>query len=421
MWFMGDTAWAYVTDSVEEKHDRAAAEQYVVRRAAQGFNVIHLMLLNEAGWPNRGGPPWTDIAKEQINPAYFQEADQRIAFANARGVVTGLALAWGNKGRKEPYSWGRFPDPAARRRYARYAAARYSAFEVYFLVSGEWHGEVRSRKSTEAELRREFGEIGDALRAADPHRRMIGIHPMTAHGSTREFNTSATWMDFADYQQNYRELHGRALASRVVAKPVVNSEYGYYLRDQNGDGQVDKPHSYTVDDIRHATWDIAMAGTYFVTGFGSTYMGGIRHPTTFLPADPKNRSWEEQIGRVKRLFESLDYWRLEPHDELVSCPVARSEDRATSVEVADRHVALTRAPATVYWCLAEPGRTYLVYLRGTRAPVTLRTGVDANWTVSRHDPRTGTAGADSSPVRGGVVPLMAPDEQDWVFVVQRRG
>lgn len=421
MWFMGDTAWAYVTDSNEEKHDRAAAERYLTNRAAQGFNVIHLMLLNEAGWPNRGGPPWQDIGREQINPAYFQEADQRIAFANTRGVVTGLALAWGNKGRNEPYSWMRLPGLEARLRYARYVAARYSAYDVYFLVSGEWHGEVRSRKSDEATIRREFVGIGDALRGADPHRRMIGIHPMTAHGSTREFNAAATWMDFADYQQNYRDLHERALASRAVAKPVINSEYAYFLRDQNGDGQVDKPHSYTVDDIRHATWDIAMAGTYLVAGFGSTYMGGNRHPTPFLPDDPRNRPWEEQIGRVKRFFESREYWRLEPHDELLACRVPRGEDRASRVEVADRPVALTRAPAVSYWCLAEPGREYAIYVRGTRAPVALTTSADARWTVERHDPRTGAVVEVATPGTGPAVALAAPDEQDWVFVVRRRG
>jgi hypothetical protein len=95
MWFMGDTAWAYVTDSVEEKHDRSTAERYLSNRADQGFNAIHFMLISEAGWGNRGGPPWTDIASERINPAYFQEADHRIAFANAKDVVTGVVVAWG--------------------------------------------------------------------------------------------------------------------------------------------------------------------------------------------------------------------------------------------------------------------------------------------------------------------------------------
>jgi hypothetical protein len=48
-WFFGDTAWAYFTDILAEKHDRKAAEAYVTRRASQGFNVIHCMLPSEGG------------------------------------------------------------------------------------------------------------------------------------------------------------------------------------------------------------------------------------------------------------------------------------------------------------------------------------------------------------------------------------
>lgn len=418
MWFMADTAWAYLTDSAEEKHDRAAAERYLSNRAAQGFNAIHVMLLNEAGWSNQGGPPWTDIAGEKINPGYFREADQRIAFANANGVVTGIVVAWGNKGRKEPYSWGRFPGVEARKRFARYAAARFSAYDTYFVVSGEWHGEIRSRPAPAGEVLQEFVALGDALRAADPHRRMMGIHPMTAHGSTREFNGPAKWMDFADYQQNYRDLHERALASRAVAKPVVNSEYGYYLRANNPAGVVDKPHSYSVDDMRHATWDIVMAGAYFVTGFGSTYMGGLRHPTTFLPDDPKNTPVVREIGNVKRILESLEYWRLEPHDELLASGAPRTADRATQVEVGDRHVTRTQAPATTYWCLADPGRTYLVYVRGTTLPVRVTIAPGGTMKATRHDPRDAAAENVPVTINSGNATLMPPDERDWVFVLR---
>jgi hypothetical protein len=246
---------------------------------------------------------------------------------------------------------------------------------------------------------------------------MMGIHPMTAHGSTREFNGAAKWMDFADYQQNYREQHARALASRVVEKPLINSEYAYYLRAQNPAGVVDKPHSYSVDDMRHATWDIAMAGAYFVAGFGSTYMGGIRHPTTFLPDDPKNTPMAEQLGKVKQFFGSLEYWKLEPHDELLACEAPRTEDRATQVEVGDRHVTRTQAPATTYWCLANPGRTYVVYVRGTKSPVEVKVSKADAWKATRFDPRTGRSEPATLQMASGRAKVQAPDDQDWVFVI----
>lgn len=359
-WFLGDTAWALVTDSKSEKHDRAAAARYLQKRAGQGVNVVHTMLLSEAGWSNQGGPPFLDLASESINPDYWREVDHRIALANRAGIVCGLAIAWGDKQGKETYPWRRFPSIEARLRYARYIAARYSAFDVYFLVAGEWHAEIRTRNSTEKAIREEFFRIGEALDVADPHNRMIGIHPMTSHGSVREFIT-ARWMTFGDYQQNYNDLHERVLLSIKNNKPVVNSEYGYFLRDQSGDGVPDKDNSTSLESMRHATWDIVMAGAYPITGFGTTYFGGNRDPGPFDLDAPKNQPWEEQYSLIRKFFTQVEWWKLEPHDEILQCTTPRSKDRPELKQLAP--------PATTYWCLAEPARQYVIYMRGLEEPL----------------------------------------------------
>jgi hypothetical protein len=335
--------------------------------------------------------------------------DYRLTHANARGVVCGLALAWGDKRKQEPYAWRRFPSLEARKRYARYVAARYSAYDVYFLVSGEWHGEVRTRPSTEADMKREFVGIGDALAAADPHDRMIGIHPMSAHGSVREFN-DATWMSFGDYQQNYQDLHARILRSRRFDKPVVNSEYAYHLRDQNGDGTPDKDNSTSLDSIRHASWDIAMAGGYLVTGFGTTYFGGHRDPGPFDIDAAKNDDWERQIGLIQRFFTEIKWWKLEPHDEWLTSAVARGKD--------GKQLGHQAPPATTYWLLAEPSRQYVAYARGLKDELTLQLGADAAgiYTIRRYNPRTG----ELTPIRqeerlNENFTWTPPDLNDWVL------
>lgn len=112
-------------------------------------------------------------------------------------------------------------------------------------------------------MRRQFIDIGEILRASDPQRRMIGIHPIAKTsngGSSRDFNRDTKWMDFGDYQQNYVRLHENILESRIFKKPVINGEYAYWLRDNNGDGLVDKDHSANLESIRAASWDIVMAG-----------------------------------------------------------------------------------------------------------------------------------------------------------------
>jgi hypothetical protein len=408
-WFLGDTAWGLFTDNAMEKHDRAAALAYLDARAAQGVNVVHSMLLSEAGWGNQGGPPWADISAEKINPGYWQEVDLRLAHANSRGIVCGLALAWGDKRKQEPYAWRKFPSLEARKRYARYIAGRYSAYDVYFIVSGEWHGEVRTRPSTEEEVRAEFIEIGDELAKWNLHGRMIGIHPMTAHGSVREFN-AADWMSFGDYQQNYRDLHGRVLESRKTNKPVVNSEYGYFLRDQSGDGVPDKDNSTSAAAMRHATWDIVMAGGYPVTGFGTTYFGGNRDPGPFDLHAAKNKPWEEHYGRVKSIFEGLEWWKLEPHDEVLTCATACGKEGKEF-----NHVV---PPAATYWCLAEPGKVYLVYLRGLKEALQVKfEGVRGGYEATRIDPRSGERVNLAAP-SGNEYVVQPPDEQDWLVLLR---
>ena len=322
MWFVGDTAWSLVTDSEEKKHDRKAAEYYLDRRAEQGFNVVHTMMISEAGWGNNGGDAFDDLQAEKINPAYWQEADERIAYANQKGITVGLVLAWGDKGRN-PNDWREFPSQDARERYAKYMAARYGAFNVYFILAGEWNADIRNGVS-EAQARAYYNAIGQVVSDVDAHGRLVGIHPMI-WGTSREF-ASELWCTFGDYQQMYPNLHDEILKSHATQMPVVNSEYAYYLRDQAGDGICDKQNSADIDTIRHSTWDIVMAGGYFITGWGNTYFGGNRNPKPFDVDAPEDDDWEDQVQHVIGFFKDVIWWKLRSNDDLIVADVPRGED-----------------------------------------------------------------------------------------------
>jgi len=379
-WWLGDTQWRAFGSDPEEALDHSAVLHYLDVRAAQGFNYVHASLMTPGR--NEGGDIFGSVPDQTLNPAYFQEVDERVRAMNDRGITAGIVLAWGSG---DP-SWTSFTSDAARLRYARYVAARYSAFDVAFIVSGEWD-EARFPKAA-------FDSIGAEIRSSDPHGRLIGIH---GTGSVEEFAGEA-WMSFGDYHQLYTSLHGNILAARDHAKPVVNAEYAYYLRDQDGDGIVDKPNSATLEQIRHATWDLAMGGGYFVTGWGTTYLGGVRDPGLFDPDDPRNDDWEEDVQHVKTLFTGLDWWTLEPHDALLAGPGLR-------------------------YCLARIGAQYVAYVRGAGGPLALSLGgaPAGIYDVRLFDPR---AGAFSDlPAYAGMGPAMLtpPDDRDWVFVLTRTG
>ena len=223
---------------------------------------------------------------------------------------------------------------------------------------------------------------------------MTGIHPMNDQGSVREFYKTG-WMNFGDYQQNYHDLHARVLASRKNPGPVVNSEYGYHLRDQNGDGTPDKDNSTSTAAMRHATWDILMAGGYVVTGFGSTYFGGRRNPGPFEAEARRHRDWEIQMRTAKEIFTRLEWWKLQPADDRLTCAVPRGKD--------GREFGKTVPPEVTYWCLADPGKTYIVYHRGLKKTgLTLDLGPEAAghmFARQVHDPASGFS-VEAEPVSG---------------------
>ena len=411
---VGDTFWLAMAKEPAEKLDRAAVFHYVDLRAKQGFNWVQSAVLRAGG--NEGGEPFGELAKETLRPEYFQECDARVKYMNERGITMMLFLMWGGQ---NPVTWNKFPSDEACLRFARYATARYAAYNVAFCASGEWNKwyekNIDAKRDPKDDVRDLMLRIGKQIAAADPHGRMVALHVGSGIAYTREFAPEA-WMSFGDFQQNYWNLHQEILNGWKHNKPLVNAEYAYFLRDQDGDGKVDKNNSATIDDIRHATWDVAMAGGYAITGFGTTYNGGHRDPGPFDPDAAKDKPCEQQFPLVRTILGSVDWWKLTSADELVTAKEPRGQDVMADPNKRTES-DYVRPPLTMYWCLAEAGKIYVVYARGVKDCVELRAPEGA-YKVTRFDPRTGerTAAADAT---GPVVKLTVPDGQDWVWVVRK--
>jgi hypothetical protein len=158
-----------------------------------------------------------------------------------------------------------------------------------------------------------------------------------------------------------------------------------------------------------------MAGGYFITGLGSTYFGGARTRGPFDVDAPKNDDWEQQMQLVREFFTSREWWRLEPHDEVLSGPVPREEDPSGF------RGGRIRPARVTYWALADIGREYVAYMRGHAGSFRLSLGAptDAGQvSVRRFDPRTGEYTGVPAECVEGVVSLEPPDAQDWVFEVR---
>ena len=413
--FWGDTAWGLYLDKADEQLDRESVQRYIDQRSKQGINVIHAMLLSETGWGNSGGDAFDDLKAERLNPEYWREIDSRLKYLNQKGVVGGLVLAWAFKG-SNPLSRQDFPSMDSRHRYIRYVAARYGAYDTFWILAGEWNLSEKDPDKLEV-LRQQYSQMGQWLAEANAHGRMIGIHP--GFGTTREFDPT-DWTTFGDYQQNYPNLHQQIVQSRdEVSGPVVNSEYGYLYRDVNSDGIVDKHNSFGAEDMRHATWDIVMGGGYPVTGYASTYMGGYRDKGPFNVDEPKNEEWGLQYHLAQHFLTTLDWWKLKPQAAWITSKTERTGDRMEKVPYGKKGTRnVTRPPHTTYWLLADPGRHYVAYCRGMAGAMTINLGPEGKgeYRARLYDPRTGQMRpVDGKEQLNDVFQWTPPDDEDWVL------
>lgn len=163
-----------------------------------------------------------------------------------------------------------------------------------------------------------------------------------------------------------------------MAGPCVNSEFAYPRRPG-------KSNSATLEEARHAMWEILMAGGYCSHGMGSTYQGGINYAGDFNGDAEWEDRWIEQIMVAKTIMAISQWWQWMPADEKVA------------------------TDGTAY-CMKQ-GTQYLVYTKGA-TQIDLPAG---NYTSILIDPRTGIEVESATSLQN------PPDTQDWVILATRVG
>src|SRR6185312_16927047 len=130
--------------------------------------------------------------------------------------------------------------------------------------------------------------------------------------------------------------------------PQTNEEYGY--EEHYPSWSPNYPDGQSADANRRAAWEMAMAGTYQTTGETAKRTGVW--PDTgggwVNGRGDKTMTMLDGYARMVDFFTSFEWWKTEPHDELVNMG---------------------------NYCLAKPGEIYAVYLpHGGRAIVKLQPG-----------------------------------------------
>lgn len=223
--YMGDTAW-----ELFHRLNREQAEQYLKRRAEQGFTVIQAVALAEFDGlhvPN----PYGDLPLENDDPTkplekYFQHVDFIIDKAAEYGLVIGLLPTWGDKVFKN--TWGKGPEiftTGNAKIYGKWLGERYKNRKNIIWILG---GDRNPRNEADVAIWRAMAAgIEEGVGGQD--KAMITFHPQPNEESSAQWFHNDSWLDFNMFQNGHcRDKPVYDYISRVYqktpTKPVMDGE-----------------------------------------------------------------------------------------------------------------------------------------------------------------------------------------------------
>jgi hypothetical protein len=277
--------------------------------------------------------PW--IAKEpkslehpgidysRFDVAYWRKWERMLRFARERDmIISAIMDTYSHKAQAPALS-------DHERRYFRYAAARLGAFSNLTWDLGDDLDSFRDEKWAH--------EMGTLLVTSDPSHHLATSHPVHREHQDR----ASGWFGFTSIQNWSRRQHELMLDERQIQMrtgriiPQLNEEYGY---EDHYPHWAPAPPGNSSDVLRRVAWDIAMAGCYGTAG-ETARRGTNIWPDTgggfYNGRGDDTMVMLKGYGHMADFFTSFEWWKTEPHDELVSRGA---------------------------YCLAKPGEIYAVYL-----------------------------------------------------------
>jgi len=315
----------------------------------------------------------------RFDVSYWQKFERALRFARDRDMIFSLVLDM-NDSRVHP--------PAAsddERRYIRYAIARFGAFSNIAWDLGDDLDQYRDERWTH--------DTGTLIKQWDPYRHLATSHPVDQAHQDR----TSDWFDFTSFQEWSKEEHAYMLAQRKEQArlgriiPQTNEEYGY---EDHYPLWATRPES--ADALRRAAWGIAMAGGYQTAGETARRGTNIRPDTGggwMNGRGDDTMTMFQGYGHILDFFTSFEWWKTEPHDELVN---------------------------NGNYCLAKPGEIYAIYLpQAGSVTVQLEPGrYQAAWWSATTGEKIPLPAVDAATTWW--TSPRAPGNNDWALLLLRR-
>ncbi|MEQ9286906.1 MAG: glycoside hydrolase family 140 protein [Cyclobacteriaceae bacterium] len=407
--WMGDTAWELL-----HRCDRDEIDNYLEKRASQGFNVVQTVVLAELDGLNTPNP-YGNIPIKENNPLYpnedyFQHVDYAIDKASTLGLYVALLPTWGDKLNKK--SWGLGPEifnVGNARMFGEWIGARYEDRDnVIWIIGGDRNPR---ENSDDVEVWNAMAE-GIVAKAGGYENTLMSYHPQPKEdgGSSTWFHNEK-WLDFNMHQTGHCANQGTY--SHIThdynlrpIKPVLDGE-PLYEDHPNCFNAQELGHSIPEDIRRIMFWNV------FAGAFGQTYgchdVWQMYKPDK-TPINQPLRPWPKaldlpmanQVKHLKNLMLSRPVLSRVPDQSIILNP--QPDD--------NNYVVATRDSEGTYAMVYFPtGKsTFLDFskLKGSK--------LNSWW----FDPRTGNA--FNGPVLGKfetneIEPPTSGKGHDWVLVV----
>ncbi len=406
--WMGDTWWMGLSTRLDWPH---GVKALATDRVNKGFNVTQIVAgpyPDMDAWDPRGrnhaGHPFTEDFTG-INPAYYDEADLKIAHLVQAGLMPCIVGMWG-------YYLPQIGEDRIKR-FWRYLIARYAAYPVVWCAAGEGAMPyyLSENKERDAELQRKgWTAVMRSIRGTDPYHNLLTIHP-TNYG--RDMVDDISVMDFEMLQTGHGDWASvgptidmvKTAAARMPAMPVINSEVNY-------EGIL----GYAWQNIqRLCFWHSVLNGAA-----GHTYgANGIwQMCTAEEPYGPSphgrcwgNTSWDEamhlpgsfQLGMAARYIRNFEWWEWQRFPEwTVESPNANDPNSNVAVGV--------------------PGKFRLIYCAPPcwNPPMVIGLESEVAYQAQYFDPVRGTThplGRVHPDGEGNWQPPIPPECHDWILVL----
>lgn len=418
--WLGDTWWMGLTRRLgwPEGFQTLAND-----RVRKGLNVVQIVAGLCPDMPefdersaNEAGLPW-DQGYTRINPRFWDYADRRIAYLADMGLMPCIVGCWGY--------FLKFMGVDQVKKHWRNIIARWGAYPVVWCLAGEGSMPyyLSETKEEDTALQRHgWTEMARYVRSLDPFGTLITVHPSS---QGRDVVTDPSLLDFDMLQTGHGDRFSlpnttdtmTAAYCREPVMPVINSEVCY-----EGIGEASRQEVQ-----RLMFWVSILSGgcghTYGANGIWQVNSRERLYGPSPYGMSWGNTPWEEayqlpgsgQLGLCKRLLETLEWWRIEPHPEWIE-PHWQKSDRLDSYY----------AP----YAAGIPARLRLVYFPPVWSSPGVVKGIEAgvNYRARLFSPVNGdeidlgTATPDENgdwEIPCGVGPSwrLLPVLQDWVLVM----